>query len=337
MSALKQAKIYSRPRVELGKVIPLEAPFSIQIDICSACNLKCNFCFHSDLQAIANANCKFGVMSYELFVKIIDDIKKCWGEKKVKKLKLFKVGEPLLNHDVVKMVKYAKASGVAECVEITTNGVLLDKPMSDGLIEAGLDILNISVNGIDEKQYSQTCNYDINYLEFVNNIRYFYENKGECKLFVKYSDIGYTQEQKDAFYSCFEKICDEMYVETISSTLWQDTKISSVIENQHRGTYGQELHQKKVCPFIFTTMVISDKGIVHLCCVDWKTEYVLGDLNKDSIYSIWTGDKLRKYREMHLKMEKDNIDICKNCESLSANTVDDIDAYADVVLERMKV
>lgn len=126
-----------------------------------------------------------------------------------------------------------------------------------------------------------------------------------------------------------------MYVETISATLWQDTKVKSVIQNQHRGTYGQELVPKKVCPFIFTTMVINDKGIVHLCCVDWKTEYVLGDLNKETVGEIWNGDRLRKYQELHLKMKKDCIHVCSNCESLSANTIDDIDDYADEVLKRM--
>lgn len=205
MSALKQAKIYSRSRVELGEVIPLEVPFSVQIDICSACNLKCNFCFHSDLEAITKANCKFGMMSYSLFVKIIDDMKKSWGEGKIKKLRLYKVGEPLLNKNVARMVKYAKESGVAECVEITTNGTLLDKKMSDALIEAGLDILNISVNGIDDIQYKETCNYDINYPEFIDNIRYFYETKDQCELYVKYSDIGYTEQQKEKFYNYFEK------------------------------------------------------------------------------------------------------------------------------------
>ena len=49
MKAVKMAKIYARPRQPLEKVIPLDAPFSVQLDICSACNLKCSFCFHSDL------------------------------------------------------------------------------------------------------------------------------------------------------------------------------------------------------------------------------------------------------------------------------------------------
>ena len=108
MSAIKRAKIYARQRTPLEKVIPLEAPFSVQIDICSACNLQCNFCFHSDKAAIDDANIKFGVMQWETYQKIIDDMKTSWGEQKIKKLRLFKIGEPLLNRNVCQMVKYAK-------------------------------------------------------------------------------------------------------------------------------------------------------------------------------------------------------------------------------------
>lgn len=335
MNAVKQPKIYSRPRVELGKVAPLVAPFSIQIDICSACNMKCNFCFHSDSEAIAKAECQFGLMSYEVFTKIIDDIKKSWGKKSIKKLKLFKIGEPLLNPNVCKMIKYAKDSEIAECIEITTNGILLNKELSVGLIEAGLDILNISVNGIDEQQYKETCQCKMDYKEFVNNIEFFYHNRRQCRVFVKYSDIGYSEKQKELFYEYFGKICDEIYVETISATLWQDTKVDQVILNQHKGTYGQVLAKKEVCPFLFTTMVINHKGIAHICCVDWKSEYILGDLMSENIADIWNGDKLKKFQMLHLKKSRECIGICKNCESLSANTVDDIDNYTEEILNRM--
>lgn len=336
MKAVIQPKINSRARVELGKVAPLKMPFSIQIDICSVCNMKCNFCFHSDLEAIAKARCQFGFMSYEVFIKIIDDIKQSWGVGSIKKLKLFKIGEPLLNPYVCKMVKYAKESGIAECIEITTNGTLLNKEISLGLIEAGLDILNISVNGIDEIQYEENCNYKLNYGKFLANIKFFYENRKKCRVFVKYSDMGYTIEQKEKFYSYFGDICDEMYVETISATLWQDTKIEQMVTNQQKGTYGQELNEKQVCPFLFTTMVINHKGIAHLCCVDWKTEYVLGDLCCEKIADVWCGENLRRFQIMHLNKKRQNINICRNCESLSANTIDDIDNYAGEILGRMR-
>ncbi len=333
MSAIKRAKIYARERTPLEQVIPLAAPFSVQIDICSICNLRCDFCFHSDETAIRNANLKFGVMHWETYQKIIDDMREGWGEKKIKKLRLFKIGEPLLNPNVCRMVEYAKKADVAECIEITTNGTLLSEEMSLGLIEAGLDILNISVNGINEQQYMDVCKCRLDFEKFRKNIEFFYRNKNDCKLYLKYSDIGYSDEEKKTFYAKFGDICDEMFVETISSTLWQDTNISENICDMGRGTYGQELQQKQVCPFLFTTMVINDCGIAHLCCVDWKNQYILGDLKKEHIADIWNGEKLRQYQKLHLMMKKDQISICKNCESLSANTIDNIDIYAQDILE----
>lgn len=333
MGAIKRAKILARERVALEKVIPLDVPFSVQIDICSACNLKCNFCFHSDVNAITKSKTRFGAMSFELFKKIIDDMKADWGEAKVKKLRLFKIGEPLMNLEVTRMVKYAKEADVAECIEITTNGTLLNQQMSLELIEAGLDILNISVNGINEKQYEDACQYKIKFSEYYENIKFFYDHKNKCKVFIKYSDIGYSEEEKQKFYDLFENACDEIFVETISATLWQDTNINEKIADAHKGTYGQKLKEKKVCPFLFTTMVINDRGIAHLCCVDWKSEYVLGDLKMESIGDIWKGSKLRQYQKIHLEMKKDMIDICKNCESLSANTTDDIDEVAPDILK----
>lgn len=336
MSAIKRGKIYARERVNLGEVVPLEVPFSVQIDICSACNLRCNFCFHSDSEAVRKAGVHFGFMSFELFTKIIDDMKIAWGTvSKIKKLRLFKIGEPLLNPNVCKMVKYAKEAEIAECIEITTNGLLLDDEMSMGLINAGLDILNISVNGISEKQYKDTCAVAINFEEYREKIKYFYEYKQSCKVFIKYSDIGYTEEEKESFYHLFEDICDEIFVETISGSLWQDTNIENNIKNAHKGIYGQELKPKAVCPFLFTTMVITDKGIVHLCCVDWKSEYILGDLNHESVADIWNGKKLRLYQRLHLEKKKDTIGICKNCESLMGSTTDDIDEYAEDIMERL--
>jgi MoaA/NifB/PqqE/SkfB family radical SAM enzyme len=84
-------------------------------------------------------------------------------------------------------------------------------------------------------------------------------------------------------------------------------------------------------------MIINDKGIVHLCCADWKCRHILGDLKRESIKDIWNGERLREYQIRHLSMRKDEIDICVKCESLSANTTDDIDRYAGDILKRIKV
>ena len=79
MSAIRRGKIYARKRVELGEVVPLAVPFSVQLDVCSACNLSCNFCVHSDQNAIKKSGVQWGMMPFELFTHIIDDMKAHWG------------------------------------------------------------------------------------------------------------------------------------------------------------------------------------------------------------------------------------------------------------------
>lgn len=331
MAGIRRAKIYSRERVNLGDVLPLEIPFSVQIDICSVCNMQCKFCFHSDLDAIKKYNVHFGYMKMEDYIAVIDNIKTSI-KGKIKKLKLFKIGEPLLNPYVVEMIKYAKEADIAEIIEITTNGVLLDEKLSKGVIEAGLDILNISVNGLNSVEYKHNCNLKIDYEKFIDNIKYFYNNRRQCKVFIKYSDMGLDELEKDRFYKIFENICDEIFVENIISTLWQDTEISNHIENRNEGIYGQVLGKKKVCPFLFTTMVINHEGISHLCCVDWKSEYILGDMKKTRLSDIWNGEKIREIQKIHLLGNKDKIKICRNCESLNGSTIDNIDGCAEKIL-----
>lgn len=334
MQGIKRGKIFSRERVDLSEVIPLKVPFSIQIDVCSACNMKCDFCFHSDLESIKRNKVEFGMMSYETFTKVIDNIKKT-SESKIKKLKLFKIGEPLLNTELPKMIQYVKESDIAEIIEITSNGTLLTPKLTDQLIEAGLNILNISVNAIDEMEYKRKIPKGT-FEEYVNNIDYFYKNKGQCILTLKYSNNDAGKNEKDKFYNIFQDKCDELFVEDLLPSLWQDTNISEKVKDLQTGLYGQKRDNKLVCPFLFTTLVINHKGIAHLCCVDWKSEYLLGDMTKETLKDVWEGNRLRSYQIIHLNKEKENIEICRNCESLNSSTTDNIDKDAERILKKIR-
>ena len=53
-------------------------------------------------------------------------------------------GESLLNKNIVKMLRIIKKTDIAEKVGLYTNGILLDEKMSEGLIDARLDVLHIN-------------------------------------------------------------------------------------------------------------------------------------------------------------------------------------------------
>ncbi|GAI93190.1 unnamed protein product, partial [marine sediment metagenome] len=56
-------------------------------------------------------------MDFELYKKIIDDLKEFDAPLKV--LRLYKDGEPLLNNRFADMVRYAKGSGVVKYIDTT--------------------------------------------------------------------------------------------------------------------------------------------------------------------------------------------------------------------------
>ena len=63
------------------------------------------------------------------------------------------MGEPLIHPQIVQMVSYAH--GLGRRTELITNGTLLTKEMSDHLMDAGLDMLWVSIDSFTEQEYDK--------------------------------------------------------------------------------------------------------------------------------------------------------------------------------------
>lgn len=332
MRARKQAKIYSRDRVALESVIPLETPFSVEIDVCSACNFRCDFCFHADTGEIGRSGVRFGRMTMSLFEKVLADLHRF--PERVKKVRLFEFGEPLLHPKLPEMIRAVWDAGVADYIEITTNGALLTEDLNLRLIEAGLSRINISVSGLTEADYRRVSRHSLDMSSFIAGIKHLYEHRGDCHVYVKLADDGsLTGDEEEEFYRLFGDICDKIFVERLAP-IWRDTDINANVDSAV-GPYGQKLGHKEVCPLIFTRMVINHDGIVVACCVDWKRQYVIGDVSTESAYEIWNGAALRELQIRHLRRAREEVGLCRGCTALMSCTIDDIDAHADELLERL--
>lgn len=330
--AIKVAKVYSEERIPLNTVIPREVPFSVEIDVASVCNLKCNFCFHSDIDSIKKSGVKFGIMEMELFKKLIDDLSEF--PYKPTKLKLFEFGEPLMNKKIGEMIRYAREKDVAGSIETVSNGVLLTRKLSLELVESGLNRINISVESLSSDGYYEIAGKRIDFDEYVDNIKFLYENKGNCFIYIKLIDVGNLSSQdRELFYRTFEDICDEIFIEN-AVPIWNGTTALYKSDNLV-GAYGQDITEKIVCPLIFTRMIVNYDGIVSLCCADWKRECAIGDAKTQSLYTIWNGNILREYQKTHLKGERNSIQLCNGCTTLSTSTIDNVDDYRKEILDKM--
>jgi len=117
-------------------------PKRIYITINNVCNARCKMC------DIGQQNIKGRIyksmkdsesdMPLELFKKLVDDLKECGAYIDIKGT------EPLLKHDLLDFVRYAKQNNLG--CNITTNGFFLEKFAKD-FVEVGLDDLQVSLDG----------------------------------------------------------------------------------------------------------------------------------------------------------------------------------------------
>ena len=333
MKAKIKPRIDLENRTKLETVIPLSVPFIINVDPADSCNFKCKFCPSGDRALMKNVGRPFKNMDFELYKKIIDDI--CEFEKPIKVLRLYKDGEPLLNPRFAEMVKYAKEKKCSERIDTTTNASLLNPKKNFEIIDAGLTRINISIEGVNEKQYLEFSNYKINFDKFVENIRHLYENKKDCEMIIKINGDTISDDDKKKFYEIFGDIADGVYIEHIMSC-WPEFELRGFEVNQDFGIYGQKIKEVQVCPYVFYSFSINSDGSASACFLDWSRKLIIGDAKKESVKDIWNGEKLLNYQKMFLMKKRKEHPICCNCGQMSHGLPDDIDCYAEMLLDRLE-
>lgn len=334
MKAEIKPRIDLENRTRLETVIPLRTPFIINIDPCDRCNFQCKFCPTGDIELMKRTPGRnFGSMDFGTYKYIIDKI--CEFEDKVKVIRLYKDGEPLLNPHFADMVAYAKQSGCCDRVDTTTNATLLTPELSLQIIEAGLDRINISVEGVNAMQYKDFSKYSIDYDKFVANIRFFYEHRNQCEMIVKINGDILTQEQQEQFYTIFGDITDGIFVESIMDC-WPCFEQSKVDINEGRGIYGQEIREVLTCPYVFYSFPINSNGSYSLCFLDWERKLTLGNIEEMSPKELWESEKFVEYQKMFLQGKRKIHPVCGECGQLRQGQPDDIDAYAKELLQKFK-
>lgn len=333
MKAELKPRINLEERTKLETVIPIETPYVLFVDPSSACNFRCTFCPTGDRQLIRETGRWQGAMDFDLFRKIIDDLKEF--ESPIKVLRLYKDGEPLMNKRLPEMIRYAKESGRVDAVDTTTNGSLLTPERSLKLVDAGLDRINISVDGLSDSDFEIFTQTKTKFADLVANVRFFYENKKGCEVCVKMPGDLLSAEQKEFFFSTFGDICDRISLENIAPC-WPEFGVEERMNIEiTTGIYNNPISEVSVCPYIFYSFSINSDGSVSLCFLDWARKLPVGDVRKQSLREIWQSQELYDYRRSHLVGDRKKYEVCGSCGQLSHCLPDNIDVHAIVLLEKI--
>jgi MoaA/NifB/PqqE/SkfB family radical SAM enzyme len=115
----------------------------VYIEPTNRCNLSCVTCIRHSWDE------PLGEMNAEVFSRIIASLRALPSQPGVF---IGGLGEPLSHPHIVDMVRELKSAGSS--VELITNGTLLTRNLSEQLIDAGLDMLWVSLDGATPESYA---------------------------------------------------------------------------------------------------------------------------------------------------------------------------------------
>lgn len=308
-------------------------PYVLIVDPSSLCNLRCIWCPSGHDNLIQASGRKQCIMNYDMFCALIESAKSF--DNKINVLRLYKEGEPLVNPYYSEMIAYAKKSNCFKRIDTTTNGVLLNPQLNRKIVEAGLDQINISVNGMDSEQIYKNTGRKVDFDQYVNNIRDLYEHRGECIVYIKSIKDILTKEEREKFFDIFGSISDRIFLEQLSPA-WPCFELEDYnLKYEEIGNYGQDLENRKVCPYLFYIMVVNADGSVSTCVQDWKHVQIVGNILENSLKDIWQGNGQRRYQIEHLQENRSIFEMCASCKVITHGCYDNIDRYAETILEKM--
>ncbi|MCK6473276.1 MAG: radical SAM protein [Planctomycetes bacterium] len=114
------------------------------LEACGACNLSCPFCPRDLLPPTGN-------MSLATFAKFLDHVPLRAGDN----LAFVGIGEPTMNRRLPEFLALAKARYPRITTWITSNGTFLNEKVLPPLLDAGLDTLDVSFNGLEKETYER--------------------------------------------------------------------------------------------------------------------------------------------------------------------------------------
>ena len=301
-------------RAQLVDVVPLSSPYSIFIEPTNACNFRCKYCPTGDTKLLQSIGRKVKLMEFDLFCKIVDDIKAF--PQKLKMVNLYKDGESLIHPRFCDMVRYLKEANVTEKIWVKTNGSILCPAMNEELVKCGLDMIGVSVQGVTSQAFYDIAGVRIDYEKYRTNILdLFARSRGKVKISVKVSDYGQSQEEKDKFIQDFSDRCDFISIEGLHG--WSASERGDFRMGTDNTLDGTPIKEKIACPLTLYMLTVSASGKMAICNDAWMMTHDIGDANTESLFDIWHGEKLKKFRMMHLTGNRSKNPECGTCQYIS--------------------
>lgn len=312
-----------RANADRWRVRPVASgyPFEIILDLTNRCNLRCPLCVTGQC---ANDR-PFGQMDFEGFRRVVDELAPY-----LFKVRLHSWGEPLTHPRFYEMLGYLRDKNVG--TEVSSNFMLFRPQDAVRLIDSGLELLVVSIDGTTQEVYEK---YRVggNLEKVKANVRALVEAKRkrrarfpvlETQFLLMRHNLHQAGEMEALSRELGADRCRVFPVAVNVDNPEQREKWLPAEEAQSRYDFStledRYYSLDKACRWLWQSAVINWDGTVSPCCVYEGSKSELGqNVFAEGFRSIWNGDPYVAARATFRKGSSGNPDappgfnICRYC------------------------
>jgi MoaA/NifB/PqqE/SkfB family radical SAM enzyme len=264
-----------------------QGPFTLFIEPTNHCNLACDFCPQKSQKR------PLGFMSTEVFERLILDAK----NSQVQKINLFFLGESLMHKGLFHMIRKTGEAGIQS--RLNTNASFLNEDKAQQLLDAGLNLLTISFEGVNQEVY-ENLRIKGNYKVTLKNIQHILDLKrrlgAKTKITIEIIELPETLPYLDKFQSQMIGLgADQVHRKVYRNWVgYLKAQKNISLEDEY-----------SVCSYPWRSMAVLWDGTFVPCCVDYDGKLPLGTY-KEGIMAAWNSKTMQNLRQ-YLIFRKKNL------------------------------
>ena len=283
-------------------------PLSLDLEVNASCNLRCIMCVMGGDHP--RHSTKPALMKLDLYKNLMRQAEAAG----LPAMTFGFLSEPLLNNDLPEMIRLAREAGVMD-IRLGTNGLLLNRGMSQKLIKAGLTRLEVSLDADNPATYSRIRrggNYDL----AVKNINDFLDEREKSGsdfplLRLSFLRLPQNRDELDDFLGRWRGRADLFSIQ--EPIYFEDAPISKqLVFTECRPASDFR------CAQPWQRLIIRANGDVFPCCSIYGLQMKAGSALKSDLSGTWRSGFMKELRLLHKEGRLADNKICRHCASRSA-------------------
>lgn len=300
---------------ETTNKLPLKVcntPIMIDFWVSGTCNMRCSYCLHglSNTDSLRKGIVQ-GQLSWDNFLRVADGMSEF--DKPIMGASFCGIGEPLTHPLLPQMISHLKQNRLVSIVELTTNALLLTEERATELIDAGVDYLSVSIQGVNEEAYKRTCGVPFDPHVIAQRLEWYKEHRRPGTLLVvRTLDIAlHGEEDEREFHQIFDPVADQTFIAN-AVKLYKGMDYSELIPVE-KDQFGRGARvYAPACPLVFSTLHIRPDGDIAICPLP-VCPAILGNVSTVTLREAWESKARYEVMYSHACERREEYDACDGC------------------------